>query len=337
MFETLHRAAEISAGGLKSLPGEIVAGGQPAVLRGAFADWPFVRAALQSNEAAVAYLDRFYNGRPVNTIVAAPSEGGRFFYRPGSKEMNFQRSEQLLTVVLKALLRQDGTEEQPAIAMQAVSAPDCLPGLEDDNPNRFVPDGARGRVWIGNSVTVAPHFDVSDNLACVVAGRRRFILFPPEQTANLYPGPLDVTPANVPISMVLLGEPDFERFPRYREALDKAVMAELEPGDAIYIPYLWWHGVQSLGPFNVLMNYWFNRDDSSARYPFVALLRLAYAAYRSMPDEHRKAWRALYDYYVFELYGDPMEPISPAHRDFELQFDPSKVAKLKDALRDLLG
>jgi Cupin-like domain len=337
MFETLNRAPEIPADGLDSLPVEVVASGRPTVLRGAFRGWPLVRAALQSDEAAVEYLDRFYNGRLVSTIVAAPSEKGRFFYRPDSKDMNFQRSEQRLSIVLKALLQEQESDEPLAIAMQAVSVPDCLPGLERDNPNPFVPAGIGARVWIGNSVTVAPHFDVADNLACVAAGRRRFILFPPEQTANLYPGPMDVTPANVPISMVLLGEPDFERFPRYREALDSALVAELKPGDAIYIPYLWWHGVQSLEPFNVLVNYWWNREESSARYPFVSLLRLCDIAYRDMPVEHRGAWRALYDHYVFQLDGDPMEAISPPHRPSSQPVEPLQIAKLKEALRDLFG
>ena len=71
---------------------------------------------------------------------------------------------------------------------------------DGQNPNPLLPAGNHARVWIGNAVTVAPHFDVSENIACVVAGRRRFILFPPEQTANIYPGPMDVTPAHVPIS-----------------------------------------------------------------------------------------------------------------------------------------
>lgn len=337
MFETLHRVAEISAIGLDSLPDEVAAGGRPAVLRGAVKNWPFVRAALESDMAAVDYLDHFYNGRPVTAVVAAASEGGRFFYRPDSKDMNFQRSDQHLSNVLRSLLEQQKADRPFAVAIQAVSAPDCLPGLEEDNRNPFVPEGTRARVWIGNRVTVAPHFDVADNLACVTAGRRRFFLFPPEQTANLYPGPMDVTPANVPISMVALDQPDFERFPKYREALDAALAAELEPGDAIYIPYLWWHGVQSLGTFNVLMNYWWNRDDISARYPFAALLHLAYVTYRDMPAEHRKAWRALYDHYVFQIGGDPMEAISPSHRDSEQHIDSSKVARLREALRDLLN
>lgn len=333
MLEQLHRAEEIAPADFE----EALAAGRPLVLRGAFRDWPFVQEALRSDEAGVAYLDRFYNGRPVSTVVGPASERGRFFYRDDSKGMNFQKSSQLLSNVLKGLLQQKAADRPLGVALQAVSAPDCLPGLEEENPNPLVPEGTRARVWIGNRVTVAPHFDVADNLACVVAGRRRFILFPPEQTANLYPGPMDITPANVPISMVSLDEPELDRFPRYREALDAALVAELEPGDAVYIPYLWWHGVQSLSGFNVLMNYWWNRSQLDAGYPFGALLHLAYVLYRDMPAEHRAGWRSLYDHYVFQTGGDPMDAISPQHHDSEQRFDASRIGKLKQALRDLLG
>ena len=337
MLDQLQRAHEIPATGLAALPDEVARGGRPVVLRHAFADWPLVAQAQKSDEAAVAYLERFYNGRPVNTLVSPPSERGRFFYRRDSKAMNFESAAGLLSDVLQALLENREEPEPPAVAMQAVSAPDCLPGLEAENPNRLVPPETRARVWIGNAVTVAPHFDVAENIACVAAGRRRFVLFPPEQTPNLYPGPMDVTPANVPISMAAMDESELGRFPRYRQALDAAFVAELEPGDAIYIPYLWWHGVQSLSGFNILVNYWFNRDQASAAYPYVPLLHLAYQAYRNMPPQHREAWRALYDHYVFQTAGDPMTAVAPAHRESQRRADPGRIARLKQAIWEMLG
>ena len=336
MLDQLQRAHEIRAAGLEALPDDVVTSGRPMVLREAVADWPFVREARRSDEAAVAYLNRFYNGRPVNALVAPPSELGRFFYRPDSKKMNFELAPGLLSDVLEALLQYRGSADSPAIAMQAVSAPDCLPGLEEENPNPLLPHGNHARVWIGNAVTVAPHFDVAENIACVVAGRRRFVLFPPEQTANLYPGPMDVTPANVPISMVSMDDSELDRFPRYREALAAALIADLEPGDALYIPYLWWHGVQSLTGFNVLVNYWFNRDDAAALYPFVPLLHLAHRAYRGMTPEHRAAWRALYEHYVFQAGGDPMEALAPPHQETERRVSPAEIARLEQMLRALI-
>ena len=337
MFADLRPANEISGSGLTSLPDDVTSSGRPIVLRGAVSDWPFVQAARQSDEAAIQYLNRLYNGRPVGTIVAPPSERGRFFYRADSKRMNFERSAESLSGVLQGLLRQKETEQPFGIAMQAIPAAEVLPGFQEDNPNPFVPSETPARLWIGNRVTVAPHFDVADNLACVTAGRRRFILFPPEQTANLYPGPMDITPASVPISMVSLDEPEFDRFPRYREALDAAFVADLEPGDAVYIPYLWWHGVQSLSSFNILTNYWWNRDGAEAPHPYTPLLHLTYALYRGMPPEHRSAWRALYNHYVFEGDGDPMAPLAPEHRESESPVDRRRSARLRDVLREILS
>ncbi len=333
MLADLRAAEEISASDLGSLPDSVLKGGRPVVLKGAVRQWPLVRAALQSDDAAVEYLNRFYGGEPVATIVAPPSERGRFFYRPDSKQMNFERSMEPLSAILRGLLQQRDAEQPFGIAMQAIPAAEILPGLQEENPNALVPAGTPARLWIGNRVTVAAHFDVSDNLACVAAGRRRFVMFPPDQTANLYPGPMDVTPASVPISMVSLDDPDFDRFPRYREALDAALVAELEPGDAVYIPYLWWHGVQSLSGFNILTNYWWNRDEAAARYPYVMLLQLMYQLHRGMKPQHRDAWRALYDHYVFQADGDPMEPLTESHRDSERDID---RAKLRQAIRELL-
>ncbi len=66
------------------------------------------------------------------------------------------------------------------------------------------------------------------------------VLFPPEQAANLYVGPLDMTMAGQPTSMVDLEQPDLARFPRFASAQASAQMVLLEPGDAIYIPAMWW-------------------------------------------------------------------------------------------------
>ena len=50
------------------------------------------------------------------------------------------------------------------------------------------------RIWLGNRITTPAHVDEWNNVGCVVAGRRRFTLFPPEQITNLYIGPLDFAP-----------------------------------------------------------------------------------------------------------------------------------------------
>ena len=77
------------------------------------------------------------------------------------------------------------------------------------------------------------HFDSPDNLACVVSGRRRFTLFPPEQLPNLYVGPLDFTPPAHALRLLDLAHPAYQAYPRFREALAAALVVDLEPGDAV--------------------------------------------------------------------------------------------------------
>ena len=140
--------------------------------------------------------------------------------------------------------------------------------------------------------------------AAVVAGRRRFALFPPEQARNLYVGPLDVTIAGQPTSMVDLEDPDLDRHPRFAEALQAMTIAELEPGDALFVPSLWWHEVKATGPLNVLVNYWWGQP--AAASPFPALVH-AIMAVRDLPPGQRAAMRDWFDLYVF---GDEAQGVA---------------------------
>ena len=61
--------------------------------------------------------------------------------------------------------------------------------------------------------------------------------------------------------MVHVTSPDLERFPLFASALEKAFTAELRPGDAIFIPHDWFHHVEALERFNILVNYWWSREE----------------------------------------------------------------------------
>jgi hypothetical protein len=152
--------------------------------------------------------------------------------------------------------------------------------------------------WIGNRTTALAHHDLSHNMACCLVGRRRFVLFPPEQVANLYPGPLEPTPGGQVVTMTDIDQPDFERFPGLREALAEAEVAELEPGDALYYPALWWHQVDAWEPFNVMVNYWWNVVPDYMDTPHNTLLH-ALLSLRDRPQAEKQAWRAMFEYYVF--------------------------------------
>jgi hypothetical protein len=190
------------------------------------------------------------------------------------------------------------------------------------------------RLWMGNRVTTPAHFDSSYNIAVVVCGRRRFTLFPPEQVSNLYVGPLDFAPTAAAISLARLDASADPRYPRLKDALAQAQVAVLEPGDAIYMPPLWWHHVASLERLNALVNYWWRSaafPGHVAEPPQDALMHCILAL-KSLPPAERAAWKTLLDHYVF-ADEDPAAHIPPALRSVLGPLTPELVAKLKRLIR----
>ncbi len=282
---------------------QILPRGQPAVLRGLARSWPAVMAGSHSPGAMVQYLARFDSGSVAEVTLGDPSIGGRFFYNDALTGFNFERRKQPLAESLKALLALVDVAQPSSMYLSAVQIADSLPGFAQENVLGVLPESIGARVWLGNRVTVQTHYDLTSNIACVVSGRRRFTLFPPEQLSNLYVGPLEFTLAGTPVSMVRLDAPDFERYPRFRDALAQAQVAELEPGDAIYIPYMWWHHVDTLERFNVLVNYWWAETPRWMGSPFEALVH-AMLAVRSLSPQHRAIWRSYFDHYIFDAPED---------------------------------
>jgi hypothetical protein len=303
---------------------------EPAVLRGVVGQWPAVRHHSSSAQAMCDYLLSLPQGRPVPTVTAHPSLRGRFFFRDDMTGPNFQRTAAPLAAGLQALLSHLDDPAPPAIYIESAPLPECLPTFAATNALGLLDGSIAPRIWIGNAVTVQTHYDFSNNVACVLAGRRRFTLFPPEQLANLYPGPMDITLAGVPVSMVPLDRPDFVRYPRFRAALATARVVELAPGDGLFIPYGWWHHVESLAPFNVLVNYWWT-EETPANSPADCLLH-GVLALRDMPAPERAVWRNLFDYYVFGTSGDPLAHLAPALRGLMGAPDPEQKRRIKAIL-----
>lgn len=314
----------------------IRAEGRPVVLRGLVDDWPLVSAARQGDETFVAYLSREPTSQPVRAIMAPPGAGGRFFYNADLTGFNFQSGQGRLEVLLRDLLAAAEITDPPAMAVQSEDLANLLPHVARENKLPFLPQ-IRPRIWIGNRIRVAPHYDVKENIACCVAGRRRFTVFPPEQIANLYPGPFELTPAGTPVSMVDPIVPDLEVYPRFAEAWSTARQATLEPGDAIYIPYLWWHGVESLDALNVLVNYWWTEGAPEGIGGAYDALLHAILAFRHLPPEQREGWRTMLDYYVFERSGDPGAHLPAAARGVLGPPSPGLFAQMRSIIRAALA
>lgn len=296
-----RRIAEVAGIDPHSLPGDLLRSGQPVVLRGLVAHWPMARAGRASASEAVAYLRRFVRDEapPAVVSVGPPDIGGRFAYNHDLSDFNFRREHVPLGVVLQTLLNYAAQDAPPAIYIASTTIDTWLPGFRDENDLALGMPDPLASIWIGNRTRIPAHQDLPDNLACVVAGRRRVTLFPPQQLSNLYIGPLDFTPAGQAISLVDFDAPDFERFPRFAEALEHAQVAELGPGDAVLIPSMWWHYMQALEDFNVLVNYWWRRAEAWMDTPMNALM-LAIMTVRDLPPDQREVWGDVFRHYVFD-------------------------------------
>jgi hypothetical protein len=317
---------------VEQLAGETV----PVVIRGLASSWPIVAKARESAADTGHYLLQFYQDLPVTAFIGEPGSRGRIFYTDNLEQTNFRQIKTRLGWVLDSIREHDSDPVAPAIYMGSAAIDACLPGLSTDNSLEFGALKPSVRIWISNRTTVAAHYDVLDNIACVCAGRRRFTLFPPEQIANLYVGPIDFTPAGQPISLVDLDEPDLDQYPRFASALEHAQSALLEPGDAIYIPSMWWHHVQSLDGLNILINHWWRDVPAWMGAPGDALLHTILNV-RGLPPAQRRAWQAIFNHYVFDADSDATGHI-PVDRLGALgTLDESQARMIRTLLRNKLN
>ena len=314
---------------------EILNRGEPVVLRAQVSTWPSVAAASGGARSAAQYMEKFDGGVPVQVMAGRPEIQGRFFYDDAVQGFNFNRQMVPLQLLLSELLRFENDPAAPVLYAGSAPTGQLLPGWSEANPLDLTLPGAKARVWIGNATRISTHYDGSANLACVVAGRRRFLLFPPEQLENLYVGPLDHTMAGQPASMVDPDEPDLERYPRFAEAMRHALVADLGPGDAIFIPALWWHNVRSYEPLNILVNYW--AEGTEATSPFTAMIH-ALVAVRDLPPRERAVWRKWFDHYAFDDAADRVADHLPeAARGVLGAASPSRTDRIKQYLLHALG
>ncbi len=283
----------------------------PAVMRGAVAAWPAVARGKQSPEALCDYLKSHANSNRIQLWTTRPELEGRYSFRDDLQAPNHTQRSLPFAEIANLLLRDRDGDDLPCHYAGGVPVPFIMPGVLADNPPPFL-DPVRTieiSLWIGNQTRTAAHWDLPQNLACVVAGKRRFTLFPIDQIGNLYITPLDLTLAGQPTSLVDFYNPDFERFPRFRDAMPHAIVADLEPGDVLYMPSLWFHHVESRERFGAMINFWW-RDGPAHVQRTTPLMTLMHAllTLRDLPEAERLRWRSLFDHYIFNPDG-PLDHI----------------------------
>ena len=309
---------------------EAVAAARPLLIKGLLDRWrwPALSAGRESPNALNRYLKSLDRGLPGTVMEAPASAEGRFGYSRDLREFTFSKRQQGISETLDRVERQLGRPSASTVAIQMLPLATHLPDFIAQNPMPLLPHTAP-LLWLGGRVRTQIHHDRDHNLACVVAGRRRFVLFPPEQVANLYIGPIDNPP---PLSIVDLDAPDFGRFPRFAEALKSAQVVELGCGDAIFMPRHWWHHVSSLDPYNAMVNYWWGEQPPGIENPHACFLA-ALLALKDLPAAERSYWRVMFDTYVFQTAGSAVDHIPADLQGLLGTSRPASRAALKQKLK----
>lgn len=327
----------------EALDESILSSKEPVVIKGLVHHWKLVEKGRQSDDSAIKYLKSFYNGRPSVACIGPPDIQGRFFYDTEGTQLNFDTQQMKIDEVLD-LIEEGFTEKNPNSYYIASNLIDThFPGFRAENdiaiPRPVVNyplEDIRTSIWLGSRTTACCHHDASDNLACCVVGKRRFTLFPPDQIVNLYPGPLTPTPGGQALSMVDFDNPDLTKYPRFAEAIKHGQIAELEAGDALYLPSLWWHQVESQSRFNVLINYWWS-DSAKHMGPAKDVLYHAMLSLRDRPEHEKLAWKHVFDYYVFGDAKRAGEHLPEQARGYLGKIDAEKGRMLRAMLLNMLN
>lgn len=331
IYSNARPSDDIAASDAPSLSA-LVEQAKPLVLRGIASDWHLTEHARRSAGDAANYLKSFYNGRPSMIYRARSSIKGRYFYNEQATALNYDSVREPVDRFLNELLTPD---TDASLYMASARLDTYFPALASEvsftSAPQLMPDTASTptvSLWIGNRSLASCHFDAQENIACCVAGRRRIMMFPPDQIANLYPGPVERTPGGQVISMVDFNQPDFEQFPRFELALEHAQCVELEPGDGVFIPSMWWHQVEGLCDFNILVNYWWSQAPDYLGSGMPSLYH-AMLAIRDRPAHEKAAFKALFDYYVFGEQENTVRHIPPAGRGMLNKLDEIQARRLR--------
>nr|WP_245622590.1 cupin-like domain-containing protein [Pseudoxanthomonas dokdonensis] len=311
---------------------------QPLLLKGVARQWGLVEAGLRGSDDAMAYLRGHDAGRPVLYSHGPAAINGRPFYNDDFTALNCQVERSSLDRLLERIHAHMQDASPPTFYLASMLVEPNLRGFVEDNPLDFASAGVNAppSIWIGNRVTASCHYDAPNNIAVCAVGQRRFTLFPPDQISHLYPGPLAPTPGGQVVSVVDFEHPDLQRYPRFAQAWAQAQSVVLEPGDAIYIPSMWWHHVQGLAPFNVLVNYWWNSMPAYVPTPMHALYHALWSI-RDRPEPEKQAWREVFEHYVFGPAERAGEHLPEAARHVLGPIDETLARQLRSMLIDKLN
>lgn len=319
-----------------TLPLGLLTGTQPILFKGLVKDWPIVKAANQSFDHFANYLLQFYKNTTVNLNIGSPDLDGRFFYNDDMTGVNVDITRAPFSDAINTLSDAQTASNPPLVYVASTTVDTCLPGFRVENDIKVPHDNPLVSLWMGNQSRIAAHYDLPDNLACVAAGKRRFTLFPPDQLENLYVGPIDFTPAGQAVSMVDFHNVDHDQYPKFEDALEMAQVADMDAGDALFLPSMWWHHVEGQSSYNLLVNYWWRTVPAFMGPPATALEH-AILSIRDLPDEQKQIWKDIFNHYVFSSDNGNFDHIPQDKRGMLNPLDDNSARRIRSILLQKLN
>jgi len=320
---------------------QLFAHDKPVLLKGLVQDWSLVKAGQQSPNNVMEQLESDYSQRPMLVYKGSPEIKARFGYDKSCTGFNYSSERSTIPEVFNFIRSQLTQEQHDYLYINSLRFDEGFPKLSASHSlafehAEFDNNQPVAKIWLGTESVAAAHFDQPKNIACCVVGKRRFTLFAPDQVENLYPGPLTPTPGGQVVTLTDLSKPDFTRFPRLKTALENAYVVDLEPGDGLYYPNMWWHEVEAFDRFNAMVNFWWMSAPPYLGNPMDVLMH-AMMSVRDRPPEEKEAWKALFDYYIFADPEQARAHLPPQSHGAFATMDDNLSRRLRAMLRNNLN
>ena len=314
---------------------------QPVILKGLVKEWPLVKLGQQSASKVMTELELHYSKKPMLVYKGASDIQARFGYNKSCTGFNFVAKTTTIPEVFDTIRRQLTQDEHDYLYVNSLRFDEGFPTLNQTHQlafdhSEFIQNKPISKIWLGTESIAAAHFDQPKNIACCLVGKRRFTLFPPNQIDNLYPGPLNPTPGGQVVTLANLSQPDFTRFPRLKNALANAYIVDLEPGDALYYPSMWWHEVEAFDRFNAMVNFWWMATEPYLGNPMDVLMH-AMMSLRDRPVKEKEAWKALMNYYIFNDIEKVTQHIPPESHGALATMTEDQTRRIRAMLRNNLN
>ncbi|WP_323073550.1 cupin-like domain-containing protein [Mycetohabitans endofungorum] len=223
---------------------------QPAIITNALTEWHIEK--LWSPQYLISTLKD-------KVLAVNISKNGKFDYTPAHEFKNSTKyDKKIMTFGDAGRKIIEGDENQCLYIMQK-SIPEEFPEIMNNIiiPKLIIPHNPIINLWFGKNTITPLHFDMANNFFAQLNGNKKFTIFSPHDTCNLYPYHHDLAFSH--ISHVDASNPNLLQYPNFSKA--RAYKFTLNFGELLFLPAYWWHHVNAIGT-SISVSFWWPQEIS---------------------------------------------------------------------------